>query len=295
MMMFGSSNLQTIYENTVGLFTNNEKYENTYSYLGLLDEQYDLFFQIGQNNYEYVVQKYNEVWDHYKKQYFFAKALCYADMRIIRFLEQKYNVKNNFTENQNFFKEILKYNEHVDVIKYAIDELKMNLDYCDKEQTYLDIACEFNCLNVVKYLIEERKMDPNYQNSLGNNCFIRAIMTDNQKVIEYLSNQMDIVYAIKKICEFEDHGWLGVNTIFQIQRFSKMIFTFKENYFAVNYLIEFIINKYKCCFGQLYLEKINPLMLQRNLLPRLRIRDPFMLHYTTFKKLVDSLTSIVII
>ncbi|AYV77546.1 MAG: hypothetical protein Dasosvirus6_8 [Dasosvirus sp.] len=290
--MFSPLNLQIIYEDTIGFFTSDEKFKYTFPSPEISFEQYDLFYEIGQNNYEYVVQKYNVIWDYRKKQHFFAKALSYADMRIIRFLEQKYNVKKNFIENEEFFKEILQYNKNVDVIKYAIDELKINPGYHHYEKTYLDIACEFNCLNVVKYLIEEQKMDPNRESDIGSNCFVRAILNDNQKVIEYLSNQMDIVYAIKYICRTEHYGWwVGIYGRFQIQRFSRMIFAFRENYFAVNYLIEYIINIHgdEFCSERLYLEKINPLMLQRYLLPRLRIRDPFTLDYATFTKHVDSL------
>jgi len=295
-------NLQTIYDNTVGIFKNNQKYNYDGEHPIFSRKQNDLVIAIVHNNYEYVIQNYNEVWiwDDLKKQILFADALLWADMRIIRFLEQKYNVKKNFIENDEYFKIAIKHNRNIDVIKYMIDELKMNLDYFDhRHVNCLMIACEHNCLDVVKYLIEERKMDPNCQDIYGHNCLIKSMEGHKPEIITYLSDKMDIVYAVKKICDTDRPIKYRVhNTDYYVYRYQisiERILLFKENYFALNYLLEHVTNIYgkQVCCMFLRRKNINPLMFKKNIWKICNIRDPFTLDYTTFKELVDNLNSVV--
>ncbi|AYV77543.1 MAG: hypothetical protein Dasosvirus6_5 [Dasosvirus sp.] len=290
-----------IRDNIIGIFKSNKKYEEPIRRPKLSGKQGNLLLRIMCNEHEYVFDRYNEVLDHRKKQYFFARALCHSDMKIIRFLEQKYNVKKNFIENEEFFKEVIKLNRNVDVIKYAIDELKMNLEYFDiKTGNYLMIACEYNCLDVVKYLIEERKMNPNCLDIFGCNCLTRSIQGYNDKIIKYLSDKMDVVYAVKKICEIEQELRNKIDNIltyldfrmYSMDKCNRMIVLSSENYIALNYLLEFAINMYgkAYCFTRLELSNINPLILKKKLLKIFSIHDPFTLDYITFTKLVDKLS-----
>jgi hypothetical protein len=92
-------------------------------------------------------------------------------------------------------------NTNLPVIKYLIEECKMDVNHINRDNdNCLALACwKNNNLTVIKYLIEDCKMDINRVTGDNNNCLILACLNNNFAIIKYLieDRKMDINHINK--------------------------------------------------------------------------------------------------
>ena len=89
-------------------------------------------------------------------------------------------------------------NNDIDIIKYLIEEKKMDYTYKNKnDETCLSMACSYNeNLDVIKYLVEKTNSQ-NYTNNNMENCFLLSCKTNpNLKIIKYLLEEKKNGYAL---------------------------------------------------------------------------------------------------
>jgi hypothetical protein len=80
-------------------------------------------------------------------------------------------------------------NTNLEIIKYLIEDLKMDVNHMDKNKNNcLTLACRGNTnLEIIKYLIENLKMNINHTTKYGNNCLTLACRENtNLEIIRYL-------------------------------------------------------------------------------------------------------------
>jgi hypothetical protein len=93
-------------------------------------------------------------------------------------------------------------NTNLDIIKYLIEKHKMDLTHCNKyKKNCLIMACEGNTnLDVIKYLIEQHKMDTTYRDVNEHTCLMAACWKNkNFDIVKYLieEHKMDLMHCNK--------------------------------------------------------------------------------------------------
>jgi hypothetical protein len=108
-----------------------------------------------------------------------------------------FDIRRNTDKNDNCLTLACCQITNLAVIKYLIEECKMNINHVNYSiNNCLGLACQENTnLAIIKYLIEEHKMDINHVNQVNNNCLRLACQENtNLAVIKYLIEEckMDI-------------------------------------------------------------------------------------------------------
>jgi ankyrin repeat protein len=121
---------------------------------------------------------------------------------LIEDLQMDVNHVNNFGYTSLLY--VCRKTDNIETIKYLI-QCKANINYATSETNCLLDACyENKSLNVIKYLIEELKMDINYTNSNNDNCLrYSCLNNDNIEIIKYLIEEckMDAFFVNKNGCD----------------------------------------------------------------------------------------------
>jgi hypothetical protein len=102
---------------------------------------------------------------------------------------------------KNYFLVICGINTNLEIIKYLIENQKMNINHTNNNgNNCLTLACRENTnLEIIRYLIEDQKMDINHTSNYGNNCLTIACWRNtNLEIIKYLiENQKMNIYNTK--------------------------------------------------------------------------------------------------
>jgi len=129
-----------------------------------------------------------------------------VNQEVIEFLLKLFDGKENQVDKwgNNCFLAACWNNKNPGIVRYLAQSGKVNIMIANKkENNCLLSACigMGENLDVVKYLIEEMRMDPRYKNANGSNCLICANyqqITENRlKIIEYLINQTEVDLSLE--------------------------------------------------------------------------------------------------
>jgi hypothetical protein len=127
-----------------------------------------------------------------------------TNLPIIKYLIEECKMDINHVDqyNNNCLALACMNNTNLAVIKYLIEKCKMNINHVNQyNNNCLALACMNNTnLAIIKYLIEECKMDINHVNQYNNNCLALACLRNtNLAIIKYLIEEckMDINHVSK--------------------------------------------------------------------------------------------------
>ncbi len=196
-------------------------------------------------------------------------------------------------------------NTNLDIIKYLIEELKLDIDYqLDNQYNCLMGACHKNTnLEIIIYLIEKCKIDANKFDKYHYNCLMYACVSNtNIDIIKYLVenvkievNNITLLIAIHKNPNFMISKYLIENTNlnfdFQLKiPFDKYqsIVPIIDNYNKFNKLYSYGLNYYTNDELKVIISKINPLMLNKDLMEKFNI-NPYNDTFSVFIKNVIGL------
>jgi hypothetical protein len=128
---------------------------------------------------------------HILKIYFLVICGFNSNLEIIKYLieNQKMNINHTDIYGNNCLTMACLKNTNLEIIRYLIEGQKMNINHANNNRNNcLTLACWGNTnLEIIRYLIEEQKMNINHANTNRGNCLTMACWRNtNLEIIKYL-------------------------------------------------------------------------------------------------------------
>lgn len=267
------------------------------------------------NNRTYIINNHTKITSEITKNISLVLSAGFSDIQIIKFIIEKFELKDPLDSYSLY--EACRNNHDLSVIKFLVEELKMNTN----EPKFgagncLTYACSNNTnLDVIKYLTQELKLDANQFNDAHCDSFLNACLNKNPKIIKYLIKNYKMNIYVKD----EDGYDLIDSTVFNFhedsailkylieettipiqlrkfgsQRYEEIILKITKNFKRLNELLTLGSNS---CFGKNFMieiiKKINPLLLEPSWLNYAEIKSPYEYNFDQFIKYVDKLECVV--
>jgi hypothetical protein len=210
------------------------------------------------------------------------------NLNVIKYLvdELKIDLKHTNYIGDNGFTIACKMNPNLNIIRYLVDELKMNVMHVNRnnDNGFIHACYDNPSLEIIRYLIEDLKMDINHEDNNVGNGFINACDNPNPDIIRYLSENTNIEQRLDEYF-FRDFKRIVKNQLNTNNyiRFIELIETGIKTY-------EYENENDRSEMTDLF-KNINSLMLKKSIINEFNINDPFDLKFKIFVTKFDVLTT----
>jgi hypothetical protein len=207
------------------------------------------------------------------------------NVNVIRYLvnELKMNIYQTNGWGDNGFTRACYENFKLDVIRYLSDELKIDVNHTNNfGDDGFTSACYKSGLDVIRYLVDKHMMNVNRRNFAGDNGFnIACRCNDNMEIIKYLNEHTSSEQRIFGIT-FEQFAKIIMSQI-NTNRYARFLELLKTGIEIAQWSKDYRMN--------VLLNKINPLMMSDTIIKNFGMINPFGLKFKTFIKLFDVLST----
>jgi len=296
---------------------------------GIYDPTDELFLKkIICNNMEYISNNYMNI---SKSEIIYNVSILsvgFANVQMIKFIFEKFKININSPQDSfssspgvHYLYTACFYNKELSVIKYLIEDLKIDINYSDTAGNYLTSASSNNKnLKIIKYLAEECKLDPNICDQSGRDCFLNACNNKNPEIVKYLVGNYQIDFSVKDVDGYDSIDIAAFNydndsaillylieetaaplqlRKFSSDRYEEIVLKITKNIARLSEMLSLGSGRRSKArnFGKEFMigiiKKINPLLLEESWLKYADIQSPYDDTFDQFIKYVNDLKWVV--